>query len=507
MAEHHEHRGNDSVDRPAARPTRDPQDRAGEPGDERSGRALLGTLAGAVGVAALAGLAGHAEGGPINPPSGPIASTAKPLQELEPRKAINTTNTPGDSASVFRIGQPGSYYLTRDVVVPSGKAGIIIGASDVTVDLNGFRILGNLSNRSTGITDLGIEQSNVTIRNGTIEAMGSIGVFLLSKPVRLVDLVVRDNGSTGVLMGTRVTLERVVAVNNAEFASSSPGGIIVGGEGAVIDCVAEFNHGVGISAGAYVLVRGCRATHNTGNGIDVAPTAVVVGCDAYLNEGAGITCQHGAAVEACTVSGNRGVGLSASFGSTVRTSVATGNLGGGYALWEGCAINDCVSDGNTGLGMTLSTGCQVARCVVEFNSLSGIDASAGPGSSIARCVTRNNGNSGIVVGARCMVLENNCETNATIGPNAAGIQAAGPSNRIEGNLCGSTTGYGIWVTASRNYILRNSCVMNLTNWSIFSNCVFGTVVDRTSISVSGMSGNGTVASTVGTSDPFANVSF
>ena len=88
--------------------------------NELDRRVLLG-VAGLAGMAALAGLA---KGGPINPPAGPVGSTAKPLGEVEPRTAINATNTPGDATAVFIIAAEGSYYLAQDVFVPSGKIGL-----------------------------------------------------------------------------------------------------------------------------------------------------------------------------------------------------------------------------------------------------------------------------------------------------------------------------------------------------------------------------------------------
>ena len=54
------------------------------------------------------GAASPAFSGSLTPPAGPVAPTPGP----EPRIAINATNTPGDADSVYRIAQPGSYYLT-----------------------------------------------------------------------------------------------------------------------------------------------------------------------------------------------------------------------------------------------------------------------------------------------------------------------------------------------------------------------------------------------------------
>ena len=80
--------------------------------------------------------------GPLDPPAGPVTSTYKTLTEVEPRIAISATNTPGDADSVFKITQPGSYYLTGNITGVVGKHGIEIAVSGVTLDLGGFDLVG-----------------------------------------------------------------------------------------------------------------------------------------------------------------------------------------------------------------------------------------------------------------------------------------------------------------------------------------------------------------------------
>ena len=52
---------------------------------------------------------------------------------------MNATNTPGTATAVFKITQPGSYYLTGNIGALS-KSGIEIAANNVTLDLMGFNI-------------------------------------------------------------------------------------------------------------------------------------------------------------------------------------------------------------------------------------------------------------------------------------------------------------------------------------------------------------------------------
>jgi len=57
----------------------------------------------------------------------------KALDQVEPRILISSTTTPGDADSVFKITQPGSYYLGQNVVGVAGKSGIELTANHVTI--------------------------------------------------------------------------------------------------------------------------------------------------------------------------------------------------------------------------------------------------------------------------------------------------------------------------------------------------------------------------------------
>ncbi len=68
------------------------------------------------------------------------------------------------------ITQPGTYVLTRDIVLPAGQngAGIEIAASNVTIDLNGHTIIsaGGAATRAIGVHAL--DRSGIEIKNGVI---------------------------------------------------------------------------------------------------------------------------------------------------------------------------------------------------------------------------------------------------------------------------------------------------------------------------------------------------
>lgn len=126
-------------------------------------------------LALVACAGGSALAGPIDPPAGPIGSTMKMLSEVEPRVLINATNTPGDDDSVFRITQPGSYYLGANTSVPTGKTGIEIATANVTIDLGGYTIFGVQG--SFGIRAQ-TNPGSSTVRNGAIKGTTLGGIDL-----------------------------------------------------------------------------------------------------------------------------------------------------------------------------------------------------------------------------------------------------------------------------------------------------------------------------------------
>lgn len=203
----------------------------------------------------------HAQGA-LTPPGAP-AATMKSLDQIEPRTIVNATNTPGDAINAFIISQPGSYYLTTNLLGVSGKNGIEITANNVTLDLNGFAVQG-VSGIAAGIL-LENVITNITVRNGAVSSWGSGGVYCVS--ASSANVVVED-------------------VNVS--ANTNGGGIILNGPGVVRGCNCQ-NNGSGIICSGG-LVSDCTADNN-GGGITMI-SGVVSGCTANNNKYDGLfDCQ------------------------------------------------------------------------------------------------------------------------------------------------------------------------------------------------------------------------
>lgn len=303
-------------------------------------------LAGLGGLAAGAMLTRTAGAGDLDPPAGTIAPTMKNLDIVEPRIPIGPDTTPGDANSVFRIAQGGSYYLTGDIVGESGKHGILIAASNVVIDLNGFRLLG-VPGSLNGIHMQAIGGS-IVVRNGTIASWGGDGMLVRASNGAIENIHSRFNGGWGIFnpssASTRITGCSAVQ-NGASIADS--GGISVL-EGATIEsCQARTNTGSGIRCGGGATISGNTAVSNTGDGILASAGAVITQNSSYTNGGSGIVTSSGATISGNSVVGNSLDGIRAHSHAYIFNNVCWSNLAAGVhttASANRIDSNSCVSN-------------------------------------------------------------------------------------------------------------------------------------------------------------------
>lgn len=187
------------------------------------------------------------------------AGAAEGVVEINQARALAGGVTPGDAPGFpVTISATGSYRLTSNLDVraqpsPQDVTAIVVSASGVTVDLGGFSILGptecaepfsfpnpSVSCKSTGGgrgVDAG-DQRDVTVLNGNIRGMGSVGVAGGSS-TRIENLHVRSNGWAGIVVSSGIVRGNVAAVNGA----------------------------MGVYAGGQSLVEGNQLFANGGSGV------------------------------------------------------------------------------------------------------------------------------------------------------------------------------------------------------------------------------------------------
>jgi len=121
----------------------------------------------------------------------------------------------------FVISQSGSYMLTGDLTPPANTSGIAIDTSNVTLDLNGFSIIGPGSGSGgSAFNGVGIQArasglTNLTVRNGTVRGMSLTGVGTGSGcSHRIENVKSADNGGFGILCGCGCIVTNSIADNN-----------------------------------------------------------------------------------------------------------------------------------------------------------------------------------------------------------------------------------------------------------------------------------------------------
>lgn len=136
--------------------------------------------------------------------------------EINQARALAGGITPGDSGGFpVTINAPGSYRLTGNLLdSPPGFPAIRILTDHVTLDLNGFSIIGDPTGTDDGIEITG---SDVEIRNGSISSFGGRGVFapLFYSFIRVIGVSVMDNAGSGLeLQGDGNIVDGCTARNN-----------------------------------------------------------------------------------------------------------------------------------------------------------------------------------------------------------------------------------------------------------------------------------------------------
>jgi hypothetical protein len=246
---------------------------------------------------------------------------------IDQNRALAGNVTPGDAPNFpVTISVPGSYRLSGNLTVPNNVDGIVITSNNVTLDLNGFAIVGPVACSGTpvtsctpGATGSGVRtagsqlQSNIAVRGGTVRGMGTAGVLLVGGPHLVTDVRVASNGVGIALTGG--TLIRNTAANN-------------GTSGMVI----------GTGTVAHNTVTG-----NGTDGIQVQDSATVSHNASSGNAGDGILVLRSGSVNHNTALDNGAFGLSLGGVTGFLGNVMTNNTGG------------CVS-GGVSLGQNLCDG-------------------------------------------------------------------------------------------------------------------------------------------------------
>ena len=480
-------------------------------------------------VAALLGLVMVAQAGDLDPPAGPIEPTMKTLTEVEPRTAV--------SSLPLLATASGSYYLTQNVA-----GDINIDDSGVTLDLNGFTLMGMVT----------VTGANVTIRNGVITEGGINSEVADNVLIEYVSVIGTEEARPGRGPGISVgpggrcffstawndpgvgiagwwgaTIKWCAVINGASH------GIMVLPGSSVSDSISVFNDGDGVHASYDCLVDGVIAFWN-GNGIVTGPRATISNCNASDNTTDGIVVDHGSTICCSTAGKNQqGNGFTLGAGSTIKGCTAEENGGSGITAGEKCSVIDCTTASNgadgihtaddclidastavsNALGIATGARTTVSTCTVDSNDGDGINVghgstvtgctagnnsdgngiTAAKGSTIRGCTTEANGLLGISTQERCSVVACTAAENGWVMP-ADGISVGFGSSVLESNSSGNTqhgilAGQGSTITdctAERNTVdgINVAVASTISNCTVYYNGNYGICATGANASIS-----------------------
>jgi hypothetical protein len=354
----------------------------------------------------------------------------KSLDQIEPRTDL--ANVASDANNRFVIGQPGCYYLTSNIT--TNKNGIIIHVDGVTLDLNGFALVGDGTAGRSGITS-SVAVKNIRILNGMVRGFAAAGIFLNgSSGVLASDLTIRDNGTTGLYLGDESMVTRCVIKGNVTS------GLRVASASTVTDCAVTANGGAGITAGNNAVVERCVVGSNTGDGILVAGASVIADCSADANAGTGITCGVSCILRNSTSRASGSQGFNLGQRANVTSCTAAQNGQNGFNSIEALIVN-CSATDNQKNGILIQTGLVRGN----FCFMNGIGAGVTDGAGIrATGLTR--------------IEDNVCQSNDQ------GISTA--TAIVIRNFCSGNTGSG---TPSANYDVTGTGVAPIGNANAVTN--------------------------------------
>ena len=226
-----------------------------------------------------------------------------------------------------------SSVLTQDLVCTG--AGIVVGASGITIDLNGFSLRGDGDPLDYGIDDAA-GYDGLTVKDGIVRNFDDgIRATGGADGVQVVEVVASGNASDGIIISGDSALVKSSTVDG----NASAGIEIAGVDGEVKSSTASGNRGEGI-----IFFNGGRVTSSTtvGNGqgflMEGVPTEIK-SSTASGNVGSGIVVlADSASITSTTASANGGEGIviAGNGPATLKDNHADGN---GFAGGSGSDLS------------------------------------------------------------------------------------------------------------------------------------------------------------------------
>ncbi len=290
----------------------------------------------------------------------------KTIDEAEPRTPI--------SSLPYTISQAGSYYLTTDLVQPKEDGGITVSASDVTIDLQGFSLVGPgkwywpMCNGINILRNL----SNVEVCNGTVRQWPGSGICAEDP-----NAVCRWDPNDPNCIVCPGRSHRVVNVRATENLSA----VYLDGAGHLVkDCTCLSNLS-GVILGQSCTITGNTLQENGGVAIDALAGSTITGNTCGMSwDGHGIIVAGG-----CLVQGNtllffwQGIQVFGD-GSLIKNNTIRDTLTGIYVAGRHNAIEEnLVTSAETGIDFAGTGNFYANNRCFQCQTYFGQNVPVGPG--------------------------------------------------------------------------------------------------------------------------------
>lgn len=448
-------------------------------------------------IAAIAAAAAtHAAlAGPLTPPPGAPAPTNKTLSQVQPGVPLEDTGT------TINIASPGFYYLTENV--SSTGVGIVIQSTGVTLDLNGYTVIGNLSGNSAhnGITIAGVADGRpVTIRNGNIHRFSGDGISAVSSlaSVVLENVHISDCESNGVDLNGNLAATDCTALNNDQQ------GFLVDGDsqlekciarnnglngfllerGTIKNCQSSFNGDSGFELGflrldaGSILITDSLAEGNNDRGIYVNNNSVIVNCIAMTNGAAGIQGTRDVVIENCATRFNTQWGFLTGFNTAITNCIAAQNGDDGFNIGSSSGISNCGAYLNGDSGFDTGLGCGISDCGARQNAAEGFIV--GASSAITNCGSSVNGTDGFSLESDSRIFHCAADgngTDASASPTPAGIRSV--SDCIIDSCHVTDNDIGISATTGTLTVRCSAAGNSVTNYDFAAGAEYAEIITGT----------------------------
>jgi len=229
---------------------------------------------------------------------------------------INQSTVMATGGFPYKITQPGSYRLSGNLTVPDANTTAIeVNSDNVTIDLNGFSILGPTVCSGSPVVSCSPTGSGIGVHDGV-----SFGIEILNG-------VIRGMGSLAIETGESVRVKGIRAISNGRGGISNV-------NGPVESSIANSNGGVGIAAFSAIANE---ANFNSGVGIEIF--GIAVNNVVFHNGSDGIQTGITGTVSGNFARGNGGAGINAGCPSSIVSNTLDGNAGGNiFTRGSGCVL-------------------------------------------------------------------------------------------------------------------------------------------------------------------------